>query len=271
VYTLIERFGAFIAAQIRKVGGFTEFSFATLHAVVFAIPTWARWSRLGPQLYFIGSRSVPVLALTGAFIGAILAIEGYDQFAEFGQEHRLGGVVNISIIKQIGPVLAAVMLAGRVGCSLTAELGSMRVTEQLDAMRVMAADPIRVLVAPRFVACVLMIPVLTVVSNVCGVAGGWLVTTHFYGVDQHQYWDFTAAFIDWFDIFNGMVKSFFFGAAIALIACSKGFTCGAGASGVGRATTEAFVTSFVAIVVINFLLAKLLNDIDSLRMAGSFL
>lgn len=208
---------------------------------------------------------MPVLALTGLFIGAVLAIEGYGQFAAFGQEQRLGGVVNISIVKQIGPVLAAVMLAGRVGCSLTAELGSMRVTDQLDALRVMAADPIKVLVAPRVVACVLMIPILTVASNVCGVMGGWLVTTQIYGVGETAYWDFSAAFIDWYDVMNGLVKSVFFGAAIALISCYKGFTCKPGAQGVGRATTEAFVSSFVSIVIINLLLAKLLNDVEVLR------
>ncbi len=251
---------AFVDA-IARFGQFSLFCAQSIAAVFTAVPTWSRWSRFGQQLFTIGSRSAPVLGLTGAFTGAILALEGYHGFAAFGQEHRLGGVVNISIVKQIGPVLAAVMLAGRVGCSLTAELGSMRVTDQLDAMRVMAADPIKVLVAPRLVACVLMIPILTVVSNLCGVWGAWLVTVKFYDVSTILYWEFSARFIDWFDVINGLVKSLFFGAAIALIACFKGFTCRPGAQGVGRATTEAFVSSFVAIVMINLVLAKLLNDI----------
>lgn len=262
---LISRLGAFVFERLGRLGEFTKFAAATFVAITTARNAWARWSRLGPQLFLIGSRSVPVLALTGAFIGAVLAIEGYDQFAAFGQEQRLGAVVNISIVKQIGPVLAAVMLAGRVGCSLTAELGSMRVTDQLDAMRVMAADPIKVLVAPRVVACVMMIPILTVASNVCGVMGGWLVTTQFYGVSETGYWDFSALFVDWFDVMNGLVKSLFFGAAIALISCYKGFNCKPGAQGVGRATTDAFVASFVSIVIINLLLAKLMNDVDVLR------
>lgn len=228
---------------------------------IFTNLSWARWSRLGRQLYLIGTKSVPVIALVGGFIGAILAIEMYESFRTFGQEHRLGGVVNISIVKQIGPVLAAVMLAGRVGCSLTAELGSMRVTDQLDAMRVMAADPIRVLVAPRVVATIIMIPILTVASNLCGVFGAWLVTVRLYGVSNEKYWEFTRSFLDWFDLTSGLTKSLFFGAAIALIACYKGFHCRAGAQGVGRATTEAFVTSFVAIVIINLVLAKMLNDL----------
>lgn len=265
--TTVSRLGGVIADWFERFGDASLFALSTFHAVLFGARAWARWPRLAKQLYLIGSRSVPVLALTGAVTGGILAIEGYAQFAAFGQEERLGGVVNISIVKQIGPVLAGVMLAGRVGCSLTAELGSMRVTEQLDAMRVMAADPVRVLVAPRFVACIVMIPILTVVSNICGVFGGWLVTTQFYGVDQTGYWEFTRIFIDWFDVFSGMIKSLFFGGAIAVISCYKGFTCRSGAQGVGEATTEAFVASFVAIVVLNLVLAKFLNDVDSIRLS----
>lgn len=260
----ITNFGSATITQFGRFGQFASFAGASLIAIFTGFTAWSRRSRIFAQLFTVGATSVPVLALVGAFIGAILAIEGYGQFAAFGQEHRLGGVVNISIVKQIGPVLAAVMLAGRVGCSLTAELGSMRVTDQLDAMRVMAADPIKILVAPRLVACIVMIPILTITSNVCGVAGGWFVTVGLYGVNNERYWDFTRYFIDWFDIANGLTKSIFFGAAIALISCHKGFTCRAGAQGVGRATTEAFVASFVAIVMINLVLAKLLNDVAPL-------
>ena len=227
--TPIVHLGSAVVAAVSRFGAFARFVGAAVWAIVIGVRSWARWSRLGAQLYAIGTRSAPVVGLTGAFIGAILAIELYDQFAALGQEARLGGVVNISIVKQIGPVLAAVMLAGRVGCSLTAELGSMRVTDQLDAMRVMAADPVRVLVAPRVVACVVMIPILTVASNLCGVLGGWLITVRFFGVNEVGYWDFTEFFIDWFDIVNGLVKSVFFGAAIALVSCFKGFTCAPGA------------------------------------------
>ncbi len=259
--------GQVVTDRLARLADFAAFSLATLVGILVAPRTWGRRSRVGVQLFVVGTRSAPVLGLTGAFIGAILALEGYSSFATFGQEHRLGAVVNISIVKQIGPVLAAVMLAGRVGCSLTAELGSMRVTDQLDAMRVMAADPVRVLVAPRVVACVLMIPTLTVVSNLCGVFGGWFVTVGLYGVSNERYWDFTRWFIDWFDVVNGLTKSVFFGAAIALISCYKGFTCRPGAQGVGRATTEAFVTSFVAIVMINLALAKFLNDLSEIIRA----
>lgn len=264
----VERLGRRVTRSIVNFGRFSRFAGGTVSAIATGAPAWAKWGRLAPQLFFIGAMSVPVIALTGAFIGAILAIEGYLQFAMIGQEDRLGGVINISLVKQIGPVLAAVMLAGRVGCSLAAEIGSMRVTEQLDAMRAMAADPMRVLVAPRVVACVVMIPALTVASNLCGIVGGWIVTTRFYDANPEQYWRFTAAFVSWFDVTNGLIKSLMFGAAIGVIACYKGFNCRPGAEGVGRATTDTFVVSFIAIIIINLVAAKFLNDMDLIRTGG---
>jgi phospholipid/cholesterol/gamma-HCH transport system permease protein len=264
----IVQLGGAMNRRIAHFGIFVRFAGGALRGLG-SVRSWAKWSRLGQQIYFVGTTSAPVLALVGAFIGMILAIEGYPQFAAIGQEGRLGGVINVSVVKQIGPVLAAVMLAGRVGCSLTAELGSMRVTEQLDAMRAMAADPVRVLVCPRVVACVVTIPLLTVISNLCGVIGGWMVTTKFYTADPVQYWRFTEVFVSWYSVFNGLCKSVFFGLAIGLISCYKGFHCKPGAEGVGRATTESFVMSFIAIIIINLVLAKVLNDIDILRNKGN--
>jgi len=242
-------------------GQFVRFTLATWRGIG-AVRTWSRRDRLWRQLYFVGTTSVPVLAITGGFIGMILAFEGFRQFQSIGQEGRLGGVINVSVVKQIGPVLAAVMLAGRVGCSLTAELGTMKVTEQLDAMRAMGSDPIKVLVVPRFVACVLMIPPLTIVSNLCGVLGGWMVTTQFYHTDSTLYWRYSQIFVSGFDIFSGLIKSVFFGAGIGIISCYKGFSCRPGAEGVGSATTDSFVTSFLTIILMSLVLAKVLNDID---------
>src|SRR5712672_474676 len=209
-------------------------------------PTFVHWKNLKqvlPQMYDIGTKSVPVVSITGAFIGMVLAIESYTQFKAIGQETRLGSVINLSVIKQIGPVLAAVMLAGRVGGALTAELGTMNVTEQIDALRVMGADPIRVLVVPRFLACIVLLPILTIYSDMLGVIGGWLVAVKSMGIPEDPYWRYSAAAVDNWQIFEGLVKATFFGAAIGLISCYKGFTCGAGAQGVGRACTESFVTS----------------------------
>jgi phospholipid/cholesterol/gamma-HCH transport system permease protein len=226
-------------------------------------PTFVRWKNLKqvlPQMYDVGTKSVPVVSITGAFIGMVLAVESFTQFKAIGQETRLGTVINLSVVKQIGPVLAAVMLAGRVGGALTAELGTMNVTEQLDALRVMGSDPIRVLVVPRFIACLLLTPMLTIYSDFLGVIGGYLISVKSLGIPSDPYWRFSAMGVDNWQVFEGLVKSIFFGAAIALIACYKGFTCGSGASGVGRACTESFVASFIAIIVLNFVFAQVSKD-----------
>jgi phospholipid/cholesterol/gamma-HCH transport system permease protein len=224
---------------------------------------WFRWKNVRlvlPQMYEVGFKSVPVIGITGAFIGMVLAIEAYTQFKTIGQENRLGSIINVSVVKQIGPVLAAVMLAGRVGGALTAELGTMNVTEQLDALRVMGADPIRVLVVPRFIACVILLPILTIYSDILGVAGGWLVAVKSLGIPDDPYWRYSSVGVDNWQILEGLFKAMFFGGAIGLISCYKGFTCGAGAQGVGRACTESFVASFIAIIVLNFFFAKVAKD-----------
>lgn len=265
--TFLVVLGHDLIERIMGFGRFMRFAGAAA-AGVLETRAWLRRDRLFRQLYLIGTTSIPVLAITGGFIGMILAFEGYRQFQSIGQEARLGGVINLSVVKQIGPVLAAVMLAGRVGCSLTAELGTMRVTEQLDAMRAMGSDPVRVLVVPRLLACILVIPALTVVSNLCGVIGGFLITTRFYDADQQLYWRYSEAFISWYDVFSGLVKSVFFGAGIGLVSCWKGFSCKPGAEGVGEATTDSFVTSFITIIIMSLVLAKVLNDIDFMIHGG---
>lgn len=257
----IAHLGRSLLLTVAGFGRFMRFAAATIVGIG-SVRTWMRSGRLAKQLYFVGTMSAPTVALTGAFIGMILALESFRQFEAIGQESRLGGIINLSMVKQLGPVLAAVMLAGRAGCALTAELGSMRVTEQLDAMRALGSDPIRVLVVPRFLACVLMIPPLTIISNLCGVIGGWAITTKFYDADPDLYMRFSAQFVTWYDILSGLVKSTCFGAGIGLIACYKGFSCRPGAEGVGRATTESFVMSFICIIVMSVALVKILNDID---------
>jgi phospholipid/cholesterol/gamma-HCH transport system permease protein len=189
-----------------------------------------------------------------------MSIESYTTFKAIGQENRMGSVINLSVVKQIGPVLAAVMLAGRVGGRLTAELGTMNVTEQLDALRVMGADPIRFLVVPRFIACLLLTPILTIYSDLLGVLGGWVVSVYFLGVQSGPYWQYSAQGVDTWQIMEGVVKSFFFGGAIGLISCYKGFHSGSGAAGVGRACTESFVASFLTIIVMNFFFAHILRS-----------
>lgn len=254
-------FGQKLVDTIEGFGRFTRFAISAWIWLFQGVATWARLSLLLPQFYQIGTRSIPVMMVVGAFVGMVLAVETYSEFAAIGQEMRLGGIINISVVKQIGPVLAAVMLAGRIGGSVSAELGTMRVTEQLDALRVMGTDPVAYLVVPRIVACVVMIPILTVFSDLLGIFGGYLVTVRGFGVNAHTYWEFSARFVATYDVVTGLIKSVFFGLSIGLISCYKGFFCRSGAAGVGRAATDAFVTSFLAIIVSNFFLAKFLKDL----------
>lgn len=250
-----------------RLAGFGEFSrFCGQWAYwTFRKPAgYGRLHLLLPQLFTIGVRSIPVVMLVGAFVGAVIGLETYGQFEAIGQENKLGGVIALSVVKQIGPVLAAVMIAGRVGGAVSAEVGTMRVTEQLDALRVMGTDPIQHLVVPRVLACVIMLPILTVFSNLLGIAGGYLVVSLGFGVDKADYWDFTAQLVTNWDVFTGLFKSVFFGLFIGLIACFKGFNCESGAAGVGKAATESFVLGFIAIIISNFFLAQFLNTLDPL-------
>ncbi len=255
------RLGEVLVDGLASVGGFTRFSLRVVAWSIFSPSSWFSRRRVAPPLYTVGVASIPVVAITGMFIGMILAFEGFNQFNALGLADRMGAIINSSVTKQIGPVLAAVMVAGRVGGALAAELGTMRVTEQLDAMQAMSVDPVRNLVVPRFVACVIMTPILTMYSNALGVWGAWAVLTGLFGVNTADYWYYTGLVVHWWDPFAGILKSIFFGAAIGLVACWRGFTCGAGASGVGRAATSAFVTSFLAIIVLNLALAQFLNEL----------
>lgn len=257
---VIERIGRDTLNVLAAFGEFWRFAGRTLGWAGKGMFRWKNVRLVLPQMYEVGFRSVPVISITGAFIGMVLAIETYTQFKAIGQENRVGGIISVSVVKQIGPVLAAVMLAGRVGGALTAELGTMNVTEQLDALRVMGADPIRVLVVPRLIACIVLLPILTIYSDMLGVIGGWLVSVKGLGVPDEPYWRYTTIAVDNWQVCEGLIKAAFFGAAIGIISCYKGFTCGAGAQGVGRACTESFVTSFIAIIVLNFFFAKVAKD-----------
>ena len=209
----------------------------------------------------IGVHSVPVVAITGAFVGMTLAIQAYDQLAGMNLEEHLGVLINISVVKELGPVLAAVMLAGRIGGALTAELGTMNVTEQIDAVRSMGTDPLRALVAPRILAALLLTPILIIYADLLGIIGGYFVSVIQLGINSRAYWEFSAQGVALWDVSCGIIKGFFFGVAISAISCYKGFTCREGAQGVGQACTDAFVSSFISILAIDFTLALIFKSI----------
>ncbi|MBW7905661.1 MAG: ABC transporter permease [Phycisphaerae bacterium] len=250
------------ARVIGAVAGFGHFSSFVAYTLSF-VPgvLLAGWRLLIPQFYSVGAMSVPVVMLTGAFVGMVLIVQGWDQFENANLTDRLGGIVNISIAAELGPVLAGVMLAGRVGGALTAELGTMNVTEQLLALRSMGTDPVRYLATPRFLACLLLTPLLTLYANLMGALGSWVIFCGVYAGDSEPFWRNSAEIVEMWDIGSGLVKAFFFGGAIGLIACFKGFSCRGGAEGVGRACTEAFVASFIVILVLDLFLNFAINGL----------
>jgi len=256
--------GRRVLQTIAALGAFCRFSSQVFAWLPVSLTRAGDLRLLGPQFYEIGFWSVPIVAITGLFIGMVLAVQAFVQFEAVGIEDYLGSVINLSVVRELGPVLAGIMLAGRVGGALTAQLGTMRVTEQIDALRCMGTDPIRHLVVPRLVACVVLAPLLTCYADVMGVFGGYAISAKVFGVSEILYWRYSAQSLELWDISCGLIKSVLFGAAIAMVSCYKGFTCRSGAEGVGRACTEAFVASFVAILVLDFFMAVLLKGLYEL-------
>ena len=256
---LLNIIGRLVLTQLSALGEVAVFSGQTMFRVFPALTRKRDLQRLLPQAYAIGTTSVPVVLVTGLFVGMVLAVQAIEQFKSVGLASRMGVIVSLSVVRELGPVLAGVMLAGRVGGALAAELGTMNVTEQLDALRSMGSDPVRVLSVPRFIACVLLTPVLTLYCDVMGVAGGWLISVPIFDVSNKDYWGYTRTAVETWDVGCGLFKSVFFGVAIALISCYKGFNCRQGAQGVGQACTEAFVNGFMVILVLDFLIGLFLK------------
>ena len=255
-----------LADALDALGDWSAFSLRTVSGLV---SRHFRRSELVEVCVSVGVNSVGVVAVTGTFIGMVLAVQAYGEFAQAGLATQLGRIVNTSVVRELGPVLAATMLAGRVGSAMAAELGTMRVTEQIDALQVLGANPVRYLAAPRFLACVLLIPLLTILANFMGVMGGSMICTYVYHVEPHFYWRNAYGAITMYDIVTGLIKPMFFGAAIAVLSCHRGFRSEGGAEGVGRAATNAFVASFIAILVLDFFLAMFLTRLyDILWPAG---
>jgi len=250
--------GELALATVCTVGDFAIFSGRTVRWMFRRVP---RRETLLINFYNIGVLSLPVVALTGSFIGMVLAVQSYYQFHAIGLESRLGGVINLTLLRELGPVLAATMLAGRVGSAMAAELGTMRVTEQIDALEAMGANPIHYLVVPRLLGCVTLIPMLTVMADLMGVLGGYFFSDYMLNIDPHYYWRNSQELVGAWDFFYGIIKSLFFGATIALVSCHRGFNSGGGAEGVGRAATASFVNSFCIILALDLALGMIMDNI----------
>ena len=207
------------------------------------------------QMLEIGVRSVPVVLITAVFTGMVFAHQTFTGFKRFGAEALVGTVVALSMTRELGPVLTGLIVAGRAGASMAAELGTMRVTEQIDALETLATNPIKYLIVPRFIAGFFMLPALSLIAAVTGIIGGYFVTVGLFGTSSIVYWKRTWDFLEVSDIFNGMIKSGFFGASISLISCYKGFYTRGGAEGVGKATTGAVVLSSMTILISDYFLS----------------
>ena len=210
------------------------------------------------QCLSLGVLSFPIVALTLLFTGMVLSVQIAGELTKYGADFTVGAIVAIGVGRELGPVLCGVVLAGRVGAAITAEIGTMRVTEQIDALRCMAVSPIGYLVVPRLVACMAMLPILNVFGVVIGVGGGMIVASLSHGVSSYVFMHSIRVFCVPSDLYIGVIKSIIFGMIVALVGCDRGMTCTAGAEGVGKATTQSVVYSIIMLFAANYILSSIL-------------
>ena len=213
-----------------------------------------RFRVVARQMEIVGVNSMVVVLITATFTGMVLSLQSYYGFKMFGGESLVGAAVALSMTREIGPVFTALMVTGRAGSAMAAELGTMRVTEQIDALYTMSVNPVQYLVMPRILAGIFMLPFLTIISDFIGVAGGYFVGVRLLGINSGIFMARITEMVELSDIFNGLVKSACFGLILTLIGCYKGFNTKGGAEGVGRATTEAVVLSSVSILISDYVL-----------------
>ncbi len=229
-----------------------------MYAIISIFRPPFRFKVILQQMHFVGVRSLNVALLTGTFTGMVFALQSYYGFRLFGAETLVGPTVALAIVRELGPVITSLMVTGRAGSAIAAELGTMRVTEQIDALACMAIDPIHYLVMPRILAGVTMLPLLTILSNFIGFLGAYVVSVHLLGIDAGMFVQKTIEYVSLSDIFNGLTKSACFGLIFTTIGCYKGFYARGGAEGVGRATTESVVLASILILASDYLLTSLM-------------
>ncbi len=254
--TLLTALGAAVRGNITGLGAFARL-LGTLFArsgIVFRRP-----GLVGQQIHFLGNHSLLIIAVSGLFVGFVLGLQGYYTLSRYGSEQALGLLVALSLTRELGPVVTALLFAGRAGTSLTAEIGLMRAGEQIAAMEVMAVDPLRRVLVPRFWGGVIAMPVLAAVFSMVGVIGGWIVGVLMIGVDPGIFWAQMQDGVDIFDdVANGVIKSVVFGIAVTLIALHAGWTARPTPEGVSRATTRTVVLGSLAVLGLDFILTALM-------------
>ncbi len=206
----------------------------------------------------IGVNAAPLIILTGFFTGGVLVVETYPTFHKFNAEFLMGALVSLSLARELSPVLVALLVIARSGSAFAANIGTMRITEQIDALEIMAVNPLRYLVAPRLIAAILMVPALTVLSYVSGIIGGYFTSVYIYGINEYMYWEKLKDFTEMKDIFGGLYKSAIFGAILTIITSYFGYITKGGAEGVGRSTTTAVVVASVLILILDYFLTALI-------------
>ncbi len=210
------------------------------------------------QMHFVGFKSSFVVTLTAAFTGMVLALQGYYTLRKFGSEALLGSAVALSMIRELGPVLASLMVTARAGSAITAEIGIMRITEQIDALETMAINPLQYLVTPKIIASLLCVPLLVAIFDVVGIGGGYLVGVKLLGVSGGSYWSSIESAVEWKDVYGGILKSISFGLIVSWVCCYKGYFTKMSAEGLGRATTQSVVLASVLILVWDYFLTSIL-------------
>ena len=251
---LLRALGRLTVDGVWQVGFATRFLFVMLR---HSGPSFARFSLTIRELYFSGVLSLVIIVVSGAFVGMVLGLQGYDTLQRFGSESALGSIVALSLLRELGPVVAALLFASRAGSSITAEIGLMKATEQLTAMDMMAVNPIARVVAPRFWGGVISMPLLASLFSAIGVFGGYLIGVVLIGVDEGAFWSQMQGSVDFrFDVWNGIVKSFVFGVAVSLIAVFEGYDAVPTAEGVSSSIKRTVVYSALAILALDFVLTS---------------
>ncbi len=255
-----------VTGAVRRVGGTTLFVLQEMGRMLLFLLASFGWLFRPPfrpfqilkQLHFIGYKSTFVVLLTAAFTGMVLGLQGYYTLRKFGSEAVLGSVVALSLIRELGPVLASLMVTARAGSAMTAEIGVMRITEQIDALDTMAINPLQYLVAPKLVAGLIGVPLLVAIADTVGIYGGYLVGVELLGVNAGSYWNSIDSAVEWKDVYGGFWKSVSFGLIVSWVCCYKGYYTGMSAEGLGKATTEAVVLSSVLILIWDYFLTSVL-------------
>jgi len=257
----VERFGDYVLYVLEQVGWMATLLFKSLYA--FAKPPYDLFAVVR-QIHFIGARSLFVILVAGGFTGMVLALQFYNTLERFGSIDLLGSATALALVRELGPVLAALMVIGRAGSAMCAEIGIMRISEQIDALECMAIDPYRFLIAPKIIAGIISMPLLTSVFNVMGILGGYLVGVLIFGLSEGAYFDSMYAGVEWNDVEMGLYKSLLFGLTLTWIATAKGYFLhldrrGAyGAEGVSRTTTDAVVLSSITVLFGDYLIGALM-------------